>query len=303
MEVNNIKVSVVVPVYNVERYLPVCLESLINQTLKNIEIICINDGTKDNSPAILEMYQKKDARIKIINQKNQGLSVSRNNGLQAAEGEYVAFVDSDDWIDNDFLEKLYFAAKKYDSDVAAGDFYRQGKILKSKKLNIKTELFYTDTALKAKHTMVPRYNYVWNKLYRRAFLLNNNLFFPQGKFYEDMYWTIRVIKESNGLVTVPDTFYHYRKVKGSIVTQKSINYQLDRFTAEKDMLDYMKANNIPVLVPYKYGQKERLKIFGVTLFRIEHYYPNITKYKLFGSITVISFEKNYLQKITREREV
>lgn len=303
METNSIKVSIIVPVYNVEKYLPECLDSLIAQTLKEIEIICINDGTKDNSLQILELYKIKDNRIKIINQENQGLSATRNNGIKTASGEYIAFVDSDDWVDNDYFEKLYNAAKKYDSDVAIGDFYRQGKILKSKKLKLTTTEFYTDSAQKAKQALVPKYNYVWNKLYRKTFLIKNNFFFPEGKYYEDMYWTIRVLKESNGIVTVPKTFYHYRKVRGSIVTQKSINYQLDRFTAEKDMLDYMKENNIPVLVPYKYGQKERLKIFGVTLFRIEHYYPNTTKFKLFGCVTIAAFEKNYLQKITMEREI
>ena len=296
METNNIKVSIIVPVYNVEKFLSKCLDSLINQTLKEIEIICINDGSKDNSPKILTTYGQKDNRIKIINQKNQGLSATRNNGIRIAAGEYIGFVDSDDWVDLNYFEKLYNAAKKYDSDIAAGDFYRQGKILKSKKLKLLKEEFFTNTTIKAKQVLVPKYNYVWNKLYRTTFLLQNNFFFPEGKLYEDMYWTIRIINNSNGLVTVPNTFYHYRKVPGSIVTQKSINYQIDRFKAEKDMLNYMKENNIPILVNYKYGQKERFKILGMTLFRIEHYYPNITKYKLFGFINLFSLERNYLEK-------
>ena len=100
------KISVIVPVYKVEKFLPKCLESLINQTLKDIEIICINDGSPDNSLKILEEYAKKDSRIKIINQKNAGPSVARNNGMSAASGEYIGFVDSDDWIDLDFYEKL-----------------------------------------------------------------------------------------------------------------------------------------------------------------------------------------------------
>ena len=100
------KISVIVPVYNVEKYLARCLDSIINQTLADIEIICINDGSTDNSLEILNDYAKKDSRIKIIDQTNAGLSCARNAGMQIAQGEYIGFVDSDDWIDLDFYEKL-----------------------------------------------------------------------------------------------------------------------------------------------------------------------------------------------------
>ncbi len=294
MEANNIKVSIIVPVYNVEKYLSKCLDSLINQTLKEIEIICINDGTKDNSPAILEAYQQKDKRIKIINQKNQGLCAARNNGIRNATGEYIGLVDSDDWVDKNYFEKLYNAAKKHDSDIAAGDFYRQGKILRSKKLKLTKERFYTDAATKAKETFIPKYNYVWNKIYRRSFIIKYNLFFPEGVVYEDMYWSIRAIQYSNGLVTVPNIFYHYRKVTGSITNQKSWKNQLDYFAAEKSMLEFMKEHDIPILAKYKSGKKEFIKFLGIPVCRVENYYPNITKYKLFGFINLITIERNYL---------
>ena len=113
MAENNIKVSIIVPVYNVEKYLAQCLDSLINQTLKEIEIICVNDGSKDNSAKILTAYAQKYVRIKIINQTNQGLSAARNNGISVATGEYIGFVDSDDWVDIDFYKKLYSAGKKW----------------------------------------------------------------------------------------------------------------------------------------------------------------------------------------------
>lgn len=118
-KVSVMKVSIIVPVYNTEAYLERCLKSLVNQTLKDIEIICIDDGSKDNSVAILKKYSQLDKRIKIIEQENLGVSVARNNGLKLATGEYIGFVDSNDWIDLDFYEKLYNAAKKYDADISA----------------------------------------------------------------------------------------------------------------------------------------------------------------------------------------
>ena len=117
-KLNNMKISIIVPVYNVEKYLERCLDSLINQTLKDIEIICINDGSTDNSSEILKEYAKKDSRIIIINQNNQGISVARNNGMNKAKGKYIGFVDSDDWVDLDFFEKLYKAAEKHNAQIA-----------------------------------------------------------------------------------------------------------------------------------------------------------------------------------------
>lgn len=106
-----IKISVIVPVFNAEKYLKMCLNSLVSQTLKNIEIICIDDGSTDNSLAILDKFKSKDDRIKIIKQKNYGVSMARNNGISEAQGEYIGFVDADDWVDKDFFEKLYNAAQ------------------------------------------------------------------------------------------------------------------------------------------------------------------------------------------------
>ncbi len=107
MKYNKPKVSIIVPVYNVENYLDRCLDSLINQSFDDIEIICINDGSTDNSLSILKDYEKKDARVKIINKDNSGVSDCRNNGINVANGEYIVFVDSDDWIDVNMIETMY----------------------------------------------------------------------------------------------------------------------------------------------------------------------------------------------------
>ena len=137
----NISLSIIVPVYNVENYLIRCLDSLVNQTLKEIEIICINDGSKDNSLNILEEYAKKDSRIIILNQENAGLSAARNAGMEIAKGEYIGFVDSDDWVDLDFFEKLYIAAKNNDCDIAVADFIREHPTKKKKDLILQKKKF------------------------------------------------------------------------------------------------------------------------------------------------------------------
>ena len=103
-----VKISVIVPVFNVEKYLKFCLDSLTNQTIQDLEFICINDGSTDSSPDILEQFAKKDSRIKIFNQQNSGLSATRNRGVELATGEFLAFCDSDDWVDLDFYEKLRY---------------------------------------------------------------------------------------------------------------------------------------------------------------------------------------------------
>ncbi len=138
------KVSIIVPVYNVEKYLKRCLDSLISQTLKDIEIICVNDGSKDNSDKILEEYARKDSRIIIINQENQGISVARNNGMDIAKGKYVGFVDSDDWVDSDFFEKLYNAAEKNNAQMAVCSIIRLNEYRSKKYLTLKNETVTED---------------------------------------------------------------------------------------------------------------------------------------------------------------
>ena len=120
----NPKISVIIPVYNAEAYLYRCLAWITNQSLSELEIICVNDGSTDNSPNILNEFAKKDNRIKIINQENNGASVARNNALKFAHGEFVGFVDADDTIEKDFYERLYNNAKKYGAEIACGEIRR-----------------------------------------------------------------------------------------------------------------------------------------------------------------------------------
>lgn len=286
----NPKVSVIVPVYNVERYLENCLNTLINQTLPDIEIICINDGSKDNSLNILKNFASKDERIRIIDKDNEGLSAARNDGLKAACGEYVGYVDSDDWVSLDFFEKLYDAAKRNDCDVACGNIIRCGKKVQKYKVQYKEEKYITAKLEKIKAVEIPRYNYVWNKIYRRDSLLKLDLPFPVGRFYEDMGWSIKVIYYLNGLVTVPDCAYFYRKNEFSIVSTKSPKHLSDCLKSEKEMIVFANEKNLEILNGYKFVKRDRIKFLGINLLKTFYYYPNTKKYMLFGLIPFLKIK-------------
>ena len=167
------KVSVIVPIYNNEKYLKECLDSICNQTLTDIEIICVNDGSEDNSLKIIEEYKQKDNRIILINQDNLGVSAARNNGIKIATGEYIGFVDSDDYIDNDFYEKLYNAAKHNDSDMAVAGIIRFKGARKRYMLKFNEKLRLTNINKIMQLCRIPRQCYTVNKIYKRNLLLKH----------------------------------------------------------------------------------------------------------------------------------
>ena len=283
---SDIKISVVVPVYNVEKYLEQCLNSIINQTFKDIEIICINDGSKDNSLKIIEEFAAKDKRIRVINKENEGISAARNQGMGLAQGEYISFIDSDDWIEENYLEALYTAAKKYDSDIACSNIIRVTGKRHRKKIIYKKEEFTTESDKKNELTKVPINSYVWNKIYKRESLLKSGVKFPVGRVYEDVIWCIKAIYYLNGVVTVPDAVYYYRKNPTSIMSTKSEQNAKDYALSEKEMLAFAKEHNIKILDGYKYSKRDRYRFLGITLLKRFYYYPDIIEYCLFGFIPV-----------------
>lgn len=280
------KVSVIVPVYNVEKYLKRCLDSLINQTLSDIDIICINDGSKDSSLQILEQYAQKDSRIVIYNQENSGLSVARNTGLEHASGEYIGFVDSDDWVDLDFYEKLYNSAKNNNADIAVADFIREHPNKKPKRLKLKEEKIYTTPEDKFMICKVHREGCVWNKIYRTEFIHSINLKFVSKMYYEDRDFTIRSLYFSKKLVTTPNTYYRYFVNPKSIVNKRR-NYIQDEhyIIVRQQVLQFIKEHNIKVPDGLYKAEIYRYKLFGKTLFTIKESIN--TKYIfLFGKIQI-----------------
>lgn len=227
-------ISIIVPIYNTEIYLANCLESLINQTYKKIEIICINDGSTDNSLNILERYKYKDERIKIINQTNQGVSQSRNNALKDINGEFVLFVDSDDFIDlntcefaiDKIIEKnvdvvFWTYIREYENKSLTKDIFEQESLLFDKEAvyyKIYRRIFglYKDELKRPDHgdSIVP----VWGKLYKSSIILNNNIKFIDYKTVaaEDALFNMKYFSYVNSAYYEKRYLYHYRKNNNSL---------------------------------------------------------------------------------------
>lgn len=260
------KVSIIVPVYNVEKYLRKCLDSLINQTLKAIEIICINDGSTDKSLEILEEYKNRDSRIILLNQENSGQSVARNRGIEIAKGEYLGFVDPDDWIDLDYYEKLYNAAISTNADIATAGIIRITGIKQKKFLQFNENTITENINLKFELCDVPEKSYIWNKIYKTQKLKEINLKFEEGRIFEDCIFTPQALFFLGKMVTVPNTYYYYLRRNNSTVKQRSQKANADSIYAHKKASEFIKEHNIDI--SSHEPKTFRFKIFGVTIFKI-----------------------------------
>ncbi len=218
------KVSIIVPVYNTAEFLPQCLDSIINQTLQDIEIICVNDGSTDNSLSILQEYAKNDKRIVIINQENSGLSCSRNNALRIATGEYVQFVDSDDYIIKEACQKLYDKCSKFDLDMInfEGINFNNKNKMQTRAQTIfyipltENKEVYTGNDFNRIRDMLPisscRY------FYKRKFLVDNDMFFPEKICFEDNYFVLKASVLAPRFGTLREILY-YRRIHRDNITQ------------------------------------------------------------------------------------
>ena len=230
------KISIVLPVYNVENYLKRCLDSIMNQDIGvSYEVICINDGSTDNSKDILDLYQTKYSNIRVINQENKGLSYSRNKGILECNGKYIIFIDSDDYLlDMDCIQTMYnecelnnldfiFADFKYTFDDNTKDFDIKrdsnfvNKIMSGKE-------FY-DIGIKTKSIM----SVVWNKLYRKDFIIKNNLFFIEGIYYEDMDFTPKAFFLAERVKHLDKVIYAYVQRDGSIMNSKQRKIRINDY--------------------------------------------------------------------------
>lgn len=237
------KISVVIPIYNVEQYLPQCLESVINQTYQNLEIILVNDGSTDSSSQICDDYKLTNSRIKVIHQKNGGLSDARNAGLNCATGDFISFVDSDDLLSLDFHQKLLNTLLENDADIVECGFlaFETDEDLKkfSSTAEEKTEVFEREAAVEL--LMKEQFKQVvWNKIYRSEVV--NGLRFPVGKINEDEFWTYKVFGNSNKVVKIKDALYFYRQQAGSIMGKKYSVKRLDGLQGLEERMEYMREN-------------------------------------------------------------
>ena len=301
-----VKVSVIVPVYNVEKYLKKCLESLINQSLKDIEIIIVNDGSPDNSEEIILNYQKKYKNIKYLKKENGGLSDARNYGLKYATGDYISFIDSDDYIDKYMLEKMYNKALKNNLDIVICDSI---EVYDEKEVHKKSNYHYSNNDTKNYIISPPM---VCIRLFKKNLL--NYLKFKKGIYYEDLNLTPSMAKYTNKIGFIEEGLYYYVQRDNSIMKQKKFNKNLldifevlehNKKLLEKDYKDEVEYLYLQHLLrtaslrflDYK-ESKELLKKVNTT---IRNYYPNYknniyykkSSYK-FKLICLLSYHKLYI---------
>lgn len=230
------KVSVIVPIYNVEKYLEKCINSLLSQTLEDIQIILVNDGSKDNSGNIAKEYEKNNKdRVIYVEKENGGLSDARNYGLKYATGDFIAFLDSDDYIEKNAYEEMYNKAIEENADYVECDFIWEFP----NKIRVDKQYPY-----KNKKEMLSFVRVVaWNKLIKRQLITDNNLEFPKGLRYEDVEFTYKLIPFVNRFAYVDKPFIHYVQREDSIA-----NVQNERtaeiFTVLDNVIEFYKKNNI-----------------------------------------------------------
>ena len=235
-------VSVLVPVYNVEKYLPECLDSLMNQTLKDIELICVNDGSTDGSSAILEKYGKIDERLKIISKENSGYGHTMNIAVQEAKGEYIGIVESDDFVDSRMFEDLYHIARENKADLVKSNYweYRNGesKFVKSLEDGPYEEIFIPRFDLIQSFIYRPS---IWSAIYNREFILNNNIFFNEtpGASYQDTSFNFKVFACAERAVFVDKAYVHYRQdnESSSVNAPGKVYCVVDEYKKSEEFLD------------------------------------------------------------------
>lgn len=217
------KISIIVPVYKVEKELDRCVQSLIHQTYENIEIILVDDGSPDRCPELCDQYAQEDSRIKVIHKENGGLSDARNAGLNLATGDYVLYIDSDDYIDLDSCERLLRATKEEMVDIVVGNAIMEKPDGYEFKLHsatpegtIYTSKEFIEKAVKAYQWCPP----ACFNMYRRQYLIENNLYFKKGIYFEDVQMLPRVFLPAKKIACIDQVFYHYVVRENSIMTSK-----------------------------------------------------------------------------------
>lgn len=272
------KVSVIIPVYNVENYLRKCLNSLVNQTLKDIEIIVVNDGTLDNSQEIIDEYVKKyPKKVVSIIQENGGQGAARNTGLLHAKGEYIGYVDSDDYVEENMYEELYKKAKEEDSDIVicGNNVVKENYEFLSKE-DVDKEFLLEKMA-------------VWNKIYKKNIIVDNKIQFRSKVWYEDLDFTMKVYFSSKKISYVDKPLYNYLLREGSTMNNNNIKRNLELIEAFDSLIDYCKDKKI-----YNKAKDEIefLCIYHMYIFATTRVLNTNNKYK--DKIEIINKFKNYI---------
>lgn len=266
METNEL-ISIVIPIYNVEKYLENCIKSVLNQTYSHLEIILVNDGSKDNSEAICNKYKNIDRRIKYYKKINGGLSDARNFGIKRATGKYITFIDSDDYVSKHYVENLYLAMKKSNADLVISDF----KMVWDSNFNESDSLDQNNIQVVSNEECLTRLLYqdgvetsTWGKLYQLSYFQDYHIEYPVGKLYEDIPVTFDLIRYSKKIAIIPNKDYFYFQRNNSI--------QYENFSHRK----------MDIIVNMNYLEKG-----------IQNYFPNLIKAmdcRYFSAISNVIFQ-------------
>lgn len=260
MNINkNPLVSVIVPVYNVENHLEKCLESIITQTYKNLEIICINDGSTDSSFEILQKYAQKDNRIKLVNQENKGLGATRNVGLEVAQGEFISFIDSDDWVDKSLYQNCINKITSETDVIVFG----------AKTVNLKNNKIYSGQ-YSAKsfpknfnlNNLFNIYTVAWNKLYRLSFLKEHHILFETPRTGEDQTFFIKVVLNAKNIFILKKDFYYYIKYRNGALSNRKDCTDLSTVENTYSIFNYLKTKDLNIDLKNKIVAHYLLKVLS-----------------------------------------
>lgn len=282
-------ISVVVPVYNVEDCICRCVDSILCQSYRNIEIILVDDGSTDLSGTICDKYEVSDNRIKVIHKQNGGLSDARNAGLYTAKGEYISFIDSDDFVHPHFLSILYNELSKNEADLAVCGYIKGRKNhfkSNNKPINYKTLLFKKEEMLFHWHSKLKHYETMaWNKLYKTCLFTENEIRYPKGFFNEDVLTTHLVVNRAEKIILSDFPLYYYFQRKNSITrcnTEKKIQ---DCIYAQKERISWFKEQGYV-------GAAERLDIRLQKYYMLMYVSMNSAVFKQLGNDIITMFTDN-----------
>lgn len=293
---SNPLISVIVPVYNVEKYLARCLDSIIKQTYKNLEIIVVDDGSTDGSGKLCDEYAKKDERIKVFHKKNGGLSDARNYGIERANGEYFSFVDSDDWVETKYIEVLYEGLRDSSCNISMVKHF----------IDYPNKTIDTGTGNKIKltpHDCFDRMLYqedvdvsAWAKLYSKS--LFKNISFPKGRLFEDSATTYKLIDKSNAIYLNSVSLYHYVIRKESITNKAFSRKDFDIIKSTSEMAEYV-VDKYPDLVN---GCNSRMMYAHLSAFRKYAISKNRKKFHEDGT-EIFDYIRKNRKKVLKDKRI
>ena len=297
----SLKVSVIIPVYSTEKYLGECLDSVLGQSLHEIEIICVDDGSTDKSPNILAKYAQQDSRLKILKQKNSGPALARNRAMRVARGEFLAFMDGDDYYPSSgILEKLYSTAKKQKVKICGGsfsDFNTSSGVVTTSWADPLLDGYTFSKAEKIKYTDY-QFDYGWTRfIYNRELLIRNRIFQPNYKFFEDPPFFVEAMITAGEFYAIPDVTYCYRS------SHKSLNFYKDSvqdaLEGMSDNLQIAKADNLDKLYTTTLGRINWLLDFA---YRNELGFLKRINSDLQNQIDCLTKKADEAEKTIRERD-